>query len=284
MGVIQWLPQEGDKAQKHQEWAHPTAVYFIHYSIVTVAVFVGHDYLMAAAGNCVGPDMTEELRIRQHHSAIFAGTYAVLQLCSRLWTTTSHRTCVLYEGTWLCNSTLLVGSLALWLDRPTITAAFCVTVGIDQLLWYVDVLGYLLTGGKLFVIGVAKYVTWPTTPWATRLTCTHHMWTLPLFLLYAAAPVTTNSLILGAGIIVLHVSLSRLLTPFSIMGKYMNVNLSHELWKDIQIGILVINHDNPSALVYVFRLLWRWQGFNILVYFVLWKIQQWWFGGSVAVC
>ena len=48
--------------------------------------------------------------------------------------------------------------------------------------------------------------------------------------------------------------------------KYLNVNLSHELWKDINISILKINYDDPPAFVYLFRLLWRWIGFNALVF------------------
>ena len=48
--------------------------------------------------------------------------------------------------------------------------------------------------------------------------------------------------------------------------KYLNVNLSHALWKDIQFAFLQISHDNPPAHIYLFRLLWRWQGFNALVF------------------
>lgn len=47
--------------------------------------------------------------------------------------------------------------------------------------------------------------------------------------------------------------------------KYLNVNLSHALWKDIQFGCLQIQRDNPSTAVYLFRLLWRWQLFNGIV-------------------
>lgn len=49
--------------------------------------------------------------------------------------------------------------------------------------------------------------------------------------------------------------------------KYLNVNLSHELWKDITFDCLQIQHDNPSAGLYLIRLLWRWQVFNGIVFF-----------------
>ena len=48
--------------------------------------------------------------------------------------------------------------------------------------------------------------------------------------------------------------------------KYLNVNLSHELWKDIKIEALQIKHDDPTVWVYLFRLLWRWQVFNGIVF------------------
>jgi hypothetical protein len=265
--MLYWLRQEGGNAKKHQEWWHPTAVYLIHHTIVTVAVFWGHDLFVAR--DCEGEDTIEYqlYRHRQELCTILTGIYAVLQLVCRLWQTTSHRTRVLYEGTWLCNTTLVIGSLALWYRRPLITTAFCLTVGIDQLLWYVDIVGWLATGR--FPVDAVKYLTWPSNPWVTRLTCTYHVWTIPVFLCYVAAPLQYQALWLSGLIMVLHVSLSRLLTPFHLQGNYLNVNLSYELWKDIKIEFLRVSRDNPPARVYLFRLLWRWQGFNVLVYLVL---------------
>ncbi len=50
------------------------------------------------------------------------------------------------------------------------------------------------------------------------------------------------------------------------LEKYLNVNLSHELWKDIKIEALQIQRDNPPTWLYLFRLLWRWQVFNGIVF------------------
>ena len=66
--------------------------------------------------------------------------------------------------------------------------------------------------------------------------------------------------------------------------KYLNVNLSHELWKDIKIQLLQINYDDPPALLYIFRLLWRWQGFNTIVYFTLVLLGKVFFAGENHVC
>ena len=51
---------------------------------------------------------------------------------------------VFYEFQFLCNVTLIISSLSLWTNRPIVATGFCVAVGIDQLLWYVDLLGYFL--------------------------------------------------------------------------------------------------------------------------------------------
>jgi len=50
--------------------------------------------------------------------------------------------------------------------------------------------------------------------------------------------------------------------------KYLNINLAHELWKDIGFQFLDIQHDDPPKSIYLFRLLWRWQLFNGLVFFL----------------
>jgi len=152
------------------------------------------------------------------------------------------------------------------------------------------------SGRKTFPIGVAKYLTWPSTPWYTRFTCTHHLWTIPVFLrayLHSShhdrqmmsGNVMLRCFTLSCVIVTTHVVLSRWLTPFSIEiignGKdsdgdtqadrhhYLNINLSHELWKDITFSFLQISKDAPSPRVYIFRLLWRWWLFNGLVFYGL---------------
>ena len=87
-----------------------------------------------------------------------------------------------------------------------------------------------------------------------------------------------------------NVLLSRWMTPHHIerpkMGpKYLNVNLAHELWKDIKFDLLQINYDDPPAGLYLFRLLWRWHGFNTIVYGLLFAVVWGASGGGEArVC
>ncbi len=134
--------------------------------------------------------------------------------------------------------------------------------------------GYRTSGFQKFPVGVMKYLTWKETDNVSKYTCTHHLWTIPLLIFSTRGELTYLSYAMSIYIVVSHVILSRLLTPFSInLGhdkrKYLNVNLSHELWRDITFGFLQISKDKPPAALYLFRLLWRWQLFNFIVFLFL---------------
>jgi hypothetical protein len=227
---------------------------------------------------------------------------------------------VLYEYCWLCNVTLWMGSVALLTNRPLLAQAYAVTVGIDQVLWYVDAISYVCMGKC--VVGVASYLCWPgNTDWTSRITCTHHFWTIPV-LLYGSGCIGGQAVgarglhaiawPLSVVAMTINVVLSRFLTPSHVeeviarsvvatsdantivpgsrykytaatavtggktvtAQKYLNVNLSHALWKDIKFAILQINHDHPPARVYLVRLLWRWQGFNTLIFGLLFLLCE----------
>lgn len=277
MSLITWMAHAEPNHPKHSSWRHPLAVLIVHYISVFSVTFAAHllvdqsDLYYTTADdipwNVVG----------------FVSVYSIWLLAWRLFfcEPTVFRSSILYEYCWLCNVTLVLGAASLALQKPAIAAACCITVGIDQLLWYVDLLVYF-TSGK-FPIGVAGYIVWENTSWSTRITCTHHLWTIPIFL-YAIRALPTVSLPLSAVIMVINVTLSRFMTPAAIevvdpkscdkkkpklLEKYLNVNLSHALWKDIKISCLQINYGEPPALVYLWRLLWRWEGFNIIVFGLL---------------
>ena len=128
--------------------------------------------------------------------------------------------------------------------------------------------GRRFSGFTTFPVGVTKYLTWPGTSFFTRVTCTHHLWTIPLFVT-ASGGVHVMSFPVSVVIVVTNVLLSRWLTPFSIPTKYLNVNLSYELWRDVELAFLQINYDDPPLMRYLFRLLWRWQLLNLVVFIVL---------------
>ena len=290
---------------------HPIISFFIHYSIAIPCIFIIHDTCFQInTSHHQKIDYEEEeiiLRSRQIRIARFIAIYTFILFTTRFVSSFNagrlRQHAVLYELTWLCNSTLVMGFITLgafhnntidsmnsnWLfrRRPLVAIACCIGVSIDQVLWYVDLLGILTC--RKFPVGVMKYLTWKQTLWIDRLTCTHHLWTMPL-IIYATKNeqvlVGLDAFLLSSCIVTIKVVLSRWLTPHCIQVvsddkrskdykakqndpqrfRYLNVNLCHELWRDISFSFLQISHDNPPGWLYLWRLLWRWQVFNFLVF------------------
>ena len=161
---------------------------------------------------------------------------------------------VLYEYCWLCNVTLVISGLALlepvlvpnhyqtkYIDRSPMIMAYVILIGIDQLLWYIDLFLYLCTGHC--PIGVAKYVFFTSSSsssststthqkkndtiitnikhrqqqhWSNRVTWTHHLWTIPLVLYAVQYQIHFVSYLLSIVYLILNVTLSRYLIPSHI--------------------------------------------------------------------
>jgi hypothetical protein len=300
--IIDWLSQrEGDP--KHLQWTHPTVVFLVHYAVTTWITFVMHDWMLDYYYSyyyfherSVHPDRYDDvggdsntcsttcnqhddhpywhhttssihLRERRIWIAVWLISYTCAIFLRRLLVEPADNT-VVYQYCWLCNVTLFQGALAFITNRPIIAMAYCVTIGIDQLLWYVDLTGYVLTSGQTFVIGVTKYLFWPGNKDA-RWTCTHHLWTIPLILYGTGVRIHVLALPLSLIYMTTNVLLSRFMSPATIQSSYLNINLSHAVWKDISFRFLQINSDDPPVLLYLFRLLWRWQGFNTIIFGIL---------------
>jgi hypothetical protein len=88
---------------------------------------------------------------------------------------------ILFEMLWGCNVSMLQACLGVFVDSPLLVGSAVTTVAIDQMCWYVDLLGYPLTGGK-FIVGVTKYLIKPETGWARIYTSLHHLWFMPAFM------------------------------------------------------------------------------------------------------
>jgi hypothetical protein len=316
-----WLSEMGPTHPKHRGWYHPITVCLLHYAVVFAVTFWTHDVLVrnlttstTSSTTSMADSFQQEVvnttssiyysaqeDSKEEPSSSHVGVVGIVCPCLLLysmwllmWRLAYHHprhfgNCVLYEYCWLCNMTLNLSAVGLYCQRPVIAGACCVVVGIDQLMWYVDLTVYFLTGK--FPVGVSKYVFWEGTNWKTRITCTHHLWTMPV-LLYTSRGLHWISFPLGIVVMITNVLLSRWMTPLHVFlppstlddcnddvikikdnpvstpndKKYLNVNLSHELWKDISIRHLQISKDNPPARVYLWRLLWRWTGFNALVF------------------
>jgi hypothetical protein len=209
--------------------------------------------------------------------------------------TTRHPTTVVwYEYTWLCNATLVMGAYSLLTERPALALAYGLTVAIDQLLWYVDGVVYLLT--KRTWIGVFRHIFRADTQWYQLWTTWHHVWTLPLLAWATWGPQLRYWLFqawhLSSAVVTLNVLASRLLTPYGVViqtleednGKspatsffhYLNVNLSYEVWKDLakNIGYLRIEEDRPGVPLYLTRLLTRWMLLNTLIFALAWMLAR----------
>mmetsp|Transcript_7132 Transcript_7132/g.11915 ORF Transcript_7132/g.11915 Transcript_7132/m.11915 type:complete len:327 (+) Transcript_7132:87-1067(+) len=310
--MIKYLAQAGPTHPKHgggfssanaQFPIHPLLSFIVHYSIVIPIIFLVHDlFFIPKAASSVDLVQYEETIHRQTVISRFLFIYTVILFTTRCASSFNagrlRQHAVMYELTWLCNSTLLMGSITFgvfddgtatnWLfrRRPLIATACCIGVSIDQVLWYVDLLGYMVSGK--FPVGVMKYLTWPQTLWIDRLTCTHHLWTMPLFIYASNNELELDSFKLSVCIVTIKVCLSRWLTPHCIQAtkskdeggsggaaetnsdpqiyRYLNVNLCHELWRDITFSFLQISQDKPPGWLYLWRLLWRWQLFNYLVF------------------
>ncbi len=93
-------------------------------------------------------------------SSVFFGylllVYLVFMIVSRY---SENGSVAIYQFLWACNQALLVGAFAMILQDSHLLRATIVLVSVDQLLWYVDIVGYLIK--KKFIIGVAKYIIWP---------------------------------------------------------------------------------------------------------------------------
>lgn len=279
---------------------HPSLTFVTHYTVAIASIFYVHDtFFSKPHANGGHNDEQDQSSIgRQFIISRFLFIYVLILFTTRY--VSSHYSgrirqySVFYELTWLCNSALVMGCLSFgigiqwqssstthneslsWIlqRRPMVASAACIAVSIDQILWYVDLLGYLFL--QKFPIGVMKYLTWEQTLWIDRLTCTHHLWTIPLILYGANVELNWDSFYLSIYIVVIHVLLSRWMTPGCIQSgndkkdpqhyRYLNVNLSHELWRDISLPFLQISIDNPPCWLYLFRLLWRWQLFNGIMF------------------
>lgn len=140
-----WLSQEGPGAKKHRGWRHPVVVFMVHYSIVGFTTIAIHDRVInpqgvtypneALATTC---NSSPHLGSRQRNVAFFLALYYVVYFAIRLFLARRTRGlvfCEFYRQTFLCSVTIANAAFCFATGRPTIAQAFCLAVGIDQLLW-----------------------------------------------------------------------------------------------------------------------------------------------------
>lgn len=156
---------------------------------------------------------------------------------------------------------MLLSSIGMFLDLPLFTGMSCAMVAVDQLCWYVDISGYIFSGFKKFPIGVAAYLSWPTTSMSKRITAFHHLWFLPVMLYTLSWKLPEYSILLSAIVGTTLCAMSRFITPFHCLlpkkpGQkehsvlYLNINTSYAFWKDIKVGFMHVC-DFKAPYIYV---------------------------------
>lgn len=192
----------------------------------------------------------------------------------------------LYESLWACNQCILLAGIGCLTDDAFLIRTILIVVSVDQLLWYVDLTGFLIK--RKFYVGVAKYIVWPETTKIRLATTYHHIWFLPLclWLIHPTAKYETLGLsnyVLSCIWCQILVIIGRISTPKHITIKnedkekekttYMNLNLSWELWKDLKMGFLKHFYNNlpPQALIFVIPMVWDVG--NLSGFILFWAIE-----------
>ncbi|KAL4465945.1 hypothetical protein ABPG74_004182 [Tetrahymena malaccensis] len=179
----------------------------------------------------------------------------------------------LYEMLWACNLAIVMMICGIIRNSALTVGASLVIISIDQCLWYVDIIGYLLT--KKFPVGVAKYLTWPTTTKLRMLTSTHHLWFIPLLIsiVKGTKQLTHQAYFFSFAMTLFQSILGRVLVPRYIKQKkgediYMNINLAYELWKDVEIKFLAAFDQAPGYKAVPFSNL-CWNSGNYIFFLIL---------------
>jgi len=186
-----------------------------------------------------------------------------------------------YEMLWGCNESMLLAAYGCLTGRPLIIGAAIMLIGLDQLCWYIDCIGYLVF--RKFIIGVAGYMIDPKTSFVRKVTTLHHLWFIP-YCFYCLHPVRFHpfSFVLGYICIQYLLIAARIFTPcnvwlplnesvqtfvqqdtknkkqiiFSKDNKYfmehLNINCAYECWHDIKISWFHYCDDKHVLLYMVF--------------------------------
>lgn len=141
--MLSWLAHEGPLSEKHQGWRHPIVSFLVHYVVVAASTLTVHDTMLTTSidRNVVECQATSSVpQQRQRTVAVYLAMYFCLYFALRLALQYRDDRSLLYvefyRQTFLCSVTIFSAAFGFYTGRPLIAEAFCVAVGIDQLLWY----------------------------------------------------------------------------------------------------------------------------------------------------
>jgi len=211
--------------------------------------------------------------------------YYLLLLTSRLLL--GDKTSLL-DSLWACNFAFMLFGFGIRLREPLIIGAAGCSVAIDQVMWYLDILGFLVLGK--FPLGVCKYLTWPETPSIRRVTATHHVWFMPLcfwvLCVYSSGPSIWSWAVSSVTCCLLG-CMSRLLTPYEFVTRvkpgetenrrviHLNINLCYSCWKDVNFVPAIRRYDLDVWYKYLPWYLSIWNLGNLVLFLVTMKIPYW---------
>jgi hypothetical protein len=159
---------ENDK--KHQQWAHPLVCGIITVVVVNVCLYYICEYYLVKWGipRCLDWWCTKYI-------STLILCYAMFLITGRSMVMGNY---ALYDLIWTCNVIMFTTAMGLYINNPLVVCASYITILVDQMQWFIDVSCYLIIGK--FPIGVAKYIINKSVPKFKKLTCSHHMWFVPL--------------------------------------------------------------------------------------------------------
>lgn len=177
-------------AYDHTDHEHPKYDTLAHSSIMTAKGTL----LFVIISLFIRYNFYEESPYHLHWTAPYIGIFLLAYLVAMISTRYYENGCpAIYEFLWACNESMLLAAIGCLTGDSFLIRTTLVVVSVDQLLWYVDIIGYLIK--RRFYVGVAKYIVWPETTKIRLATTFHHIWFLPLclFVVHPTAKYTTFS-------------------------------------------------------------------------------------------
>jgi hypothetical protein len=152
---------------------------------------------------------------------------------------------------WACNVALLLAVVATFLRSNRLINLTVGLVALTHLTWMIDVVAYAAL--RTMPLGRAKYMLWPDSTWLDNFSSMHHGWFVPclLYLLYRNKGTLHLSTLADTFLASLVIGAVSLLVPKTVNGVYLNINLAHEMWKDLAWRPLhAYNPPDAHPLVY----------------------------------
>lgn len=273
--VARFLQKEDDPGSaKHVSGvAHGVVVNLLLHLVVLATGAAAEEAIAAGLGVHTPP------LLEQRGPAFALVLYWALVQGARLALDSARRTVVVYDMAWSCNMSMVLAASALLMQRRTLLYASGCMVAIDQVLWYVDVIGWAIRGK--FPLRVVGYLFDPQTSVAKKATCLHHFFFLPLIVLLAlpsssggaALPLLLQGFAISAVQTVACQAVCRFCTPIEVRldgnedPVYLNINLCYEAYRGLGSALAWTKRfDRAPPHLFLPWMLFFWNAGNFLCF------------------